>query len=167
MSYLEFSKKHSEAIIAILLFLFIFIAYDTYVDYISSAGSIHIFTEVMLLITTFAFFVTTLRKYIAKSEDRSNELVQLKREYKDVKQKLSHYKKDIHEFLKINFIEWKLTKSEKDIALLLFKGCTGKEISEIRTTNYQTVRTQISSIYRKAKVKNHNQFMATLMEDLL
>jgi DNA-binding CsgD family transcriptional regulator len=167
MTYIELNKRYSQILIAMLLLLLTFISYDTYVDHKSDAGKLHILLEVSLIMSVFATLVYTLRKYIHKNALNEKKLQSLAAEHRDLKEKLTQYKQDIHSYLQINFTSWKLTKSEKDIALLLFKGCTGKEISVIRKTSYQTVRSQISGIYRKAKVKNHNQFMATLMEDIL
>jgi DNA-binding CsgD family transcriptional regulator len=167
MTYIELNKKYSQLLISILLILLVFIAYDTYVDHKSNVGKVHILLEISLLFSLFAFLIFALKKYIHKNIINEKKLQNLNLRHQELKEKIVQYKTDIHDYLQINFISWKLTKSEKDIALLLFKGCTGKEIAEIRNTNYQTVRSQISRIYRKAKVKNHNQFMATLMEDIL
>ena len=167
MSYLEFNKRHAQLLLSILLFLLTFIAYDTYVDHKSNVGRLHIWVEIFLLILTFILFYISLKKFISNSEKKDAELGKLRSEYHQLKKKLSLHKQDMHQYIQMNFTNWKLTNSEKDIALLLFKGCTGKEISGIRNTNYQTVRSQISNIYRKAQVSNHNQFMAILIEDLI
>lgn len=167
MSHIELNKKSSQFLISILLILLTFISYDTYVDYESDAGKVHILFEVILLVTLFASLIFVLRKYIHRNFINEQRLQNLNLKHHELKENLAKYKQDIHSYLQISFTSWRLTKSEKDIALLLFKGCTGREISEIRKTNYQTVRSQISGIYRKANVKNHNQFMAILMEDLI
>jgi DNA-binding CsgD family transcriptional regulator len=153
MSYLEFNKRNSQILLVILLFLLGFVSYDTYVDHQSDAPKLHIFVEITLLFLVSGLFIFSLKKYIEKNEKQEQKYSQLLSEHDSLKNKLSEFKNDIHDYLHLNFKEWQLTNSEKDIALLLFKGCTGKEISGIRNTNYQTVRSQISSIYRKAKVK--------------
>ena len=57
-------------------------------------------------------------------------------------------------------------RSRKDIALLTIKGMT---ISEryIRQTKQSTIKTQSSSIYKKAGVSSRAQLMDLLIEELL
>jgi DNA-binding NarL/FixJ family response regulator len=64
-------------------------------------------------------------------------------------------------------IQWKLTESEIQIAFLLIKGFSGKEISIIRFTSEKTIRDQSSHIYRKAGVKSRADLAAFFLEDLL
>jgi DNA-binding NarL/FixJ family response regulator len=64
-------------------------------------------------------------------------------------------------------IQWELTESEIQIAFLLVKGFSGKEIASIRLTSEKTIRDQSSHIYRKAGVKSRAEFAAFFLEDLL
>lgn len=65
------------------------------------------------------------------------------------------------------FTDWQLSTSEKEIALLLIKGLSIQEIAEIRVTKPGTIKSQCSSIYRKANVKGRNELVAYFVEDLL
>ena len=65
------------------------------------------------------------------------------------------------------FENWKLTKSEKEVAILLIKGLSTRKISSIRGTADKTVRAQTSSIYKKSQVANRNELTAFFLEDLL
>jgi len=74
------------------------------------------------------------------------------------------------EFVRImeeKFTEWKLSGIEREIALLLIKGLSIQEIVEIRTTRPGTVKSQSSSIYRKAGVRGRNELVAYFVEDLM
>ena len=62
---------------------------------------------------------------------------------------------------------WELSKAEKEIALLLLKGLSNKEISEIRDTSEQTIKQQSSAIYRKSKLNSRSELSAFFLEDLL
>jgi DNA-binding CsgD family transcriptional regulator len=46
--------------------------------------------------------------------------------------------------------EWQLSKSEKEVAFLLLKGFSFKEVAHLRETTEKTARTQSASIYAKA-----------------
>jgi DNA-binding CsgD family transcriptional regulator len=62
---------------------------------------------------------------------------------------------------------WGLSPAEKDIALLLLKGLSHKEIAGIREVSETTVRQQARSIYRKAGLSGRNDLAAFFLEDLL
>ena len=65
------------------------------------------------------------------------------------------------------FDDWKLSPSERDIALLLIKGLSAQEISDLRDTRPGTVKSQSSAVYQKAGVKGRNELAAYFVEDLL
>lgn len=62
---------------------------------------------------------------------------------------------------------WGLTPAEKEIALLLLKGLSHKEIAEVRGVNETTVRHQARAVYRKAGLAGRNDLAAFFLEDLL
>lgn len=65
------------------------------------------------------------------------------------------------------FDEWGLTQTEKEVAMLLLKGLSFKEIAAVRDTLEKTVRQQASSIYRKSGLGGRHAFSAWFIEDLL
>jgi len=68
--------------------------------------------------------------------------------------------------IKEQFETWNFTSSEADIAMLMLKGFSHKEIAGLRGTSEATVRQQASSIYQKSKLKNHRELTAYFLEDL-
>lgn len=62
---------------------------------------------------------------------------------------------------------WGLTPAEKDIALLLLKGLSHKEIAELRATSEATVRQQSRALYKKADLGGRADLSAFFLEDLL
>lgn len=65
------------------------------------------------------------------------------------------------------FIRWGLTEAEKEVALLLLKGLSLKEISTVRATSEKTVRTHASAIYSKSELAGRSELAAYFLEDLL
>jgi DNA-binding CsgD family transcriptional regulator len=65
------------------------------------------------------------------------------------------------------FDRWNLTGAERDIALLLLKGLSHKEIAAIRRVSEATVRQQAQGIYRKAGLSSRSDLAAFFLEDLL
>ncbi|HET6757008.1 MAG TPA: LuxR C-terminal-related transcriptional regulator [Burkholderiales bacterium] len=71
------------------------------------------------------------------------------------------------EAIEAQFNRWNLTEAEREVALLLLKGLSLKEIAAIRTTGEQTVRAQTRSLYSKAGLTGRAALSAFFLEDLL
>lgn len=65
------------------------------------------------------------------------------------------------------FERWSLSPAEQDIARLLLKGLSHKEIAWLRGVNETTVRQQARAMYRKAGLSGRNDLAAFFLEDLL
>lgn len=62
---------------------------------------------------------------------------------------------------------WNLTPAEREIAVLLLKGLSLKEIAAARATSERTVRQQALAVYRKAGLSGRAELSAFFLEDLL
>jgi DNA-binding NarL/FixJ family response regulator len=62
---------------------------------------------------------------------------------------------------------WDLTTAEKEVALLLLKGLSHREIAGLRGVSETTVRHQARSLYRKAGLAGRSDLAAFFLEDLL
>lgn len=71
------------------------------------------------------------------------------------------------EAIDAQFSRWNLTEAEREVALLLLKGLSLKEIAAIRVTTERTVRAQARSLYGKAGVTGRAALSAFFLEDLL
>lgn len=65
------------------------------------------------------------------------------------------------------FRDWGLTDAEQDIAFLLLKGLSLKEIATVRETSEGTVRQQAAGIYRKSGLEGRSALAAFFFEDML
>lgn len=65
------------------------------------------------------------------------------------------------------FERWALSPAEKEVALLLLKGLSHKEIAEVRSITEATARQQARAVYRKAGLSGRNDLAAFFLEDLL
>lgn len=63
--------------------------------------------------------------------------------------------------------QWQLTAAEKEVAQLLLKGLSHKEIAQLREVSETTVRHQARTLYRKAGLSGRNDLAAFFLEDLL
>ena len=62
---------------------------------------------------------------------------------------------------------WGLTDAEADVAGLMLKGLSHREIAGLRQCSEVTVRQHATMIYRKSGLSNRSQLTAFFLEDLL
>ena len=65
------------------------------------------------------------------------------------------------------FVAWSLSPAEREIASLLLKGLSHKEIATLRQVSEATVRQQARGVYRKAGVDGRHELAAFFLEGLL
>lgn len=65
------------------------------------------------------------------------------------------------------FERWGLSPAEKEVALLLLKGLSHKEIADVRSVTEATARQQGRAVYKKAGLSGRNDLAAFFLEDLL
>ncbi len=65
------------------------------------------------------------------------------------------------------FQAWALTEAEADVAGLMLKGLSHREIASLRQCSEGTVRQHATTIYRKSGLSNRAQLTAFFLEDLL
>lgn len=56
-----------------------------------------------------------------------------------------------------------LSSAERDVALMLCRGLTDKEVAEKLFRSYHTVRTQKKAVYRKVGVTKDTELMAAMI----
>ena len=69
--------------------------------------------------------------------------------------------------IEMQFSRWNLTEAEREVALLLLKGLSLKEIAALRLTTERTVRAQARALYSKAGLSGRAALSAFFLEDLL
>jgi DNA-binding CsgD family transcriptional regulator len=86
----------------------------------------------------------------------------------------AQWRSDMREVLKglgsaidAQFDRWQLTPAEREVALLMVKGLSHKEIAAVRDSSERTVRQQARSIYAKANLSGRAALSAFFLEDLL
>ena len=62
---------------------------------------------------------------------------------------------------------WGLSPAEQEVALLMLKGLSHKEVADVRGVSEATTRQQARAIYRKAGVAGRNELASFFLEDLL
>lgn len=156
-------------LIVLLLFAIFFIV-DIYFDTQGGASLSHIWQEIvmsLLAIVAFSWQIKILLEKNLRISLLNTELFETKKSYQDWKEKTHTNAREIRQLIDEQFSLWQLSNSEKDVALLLIKGLSMKEIAEIRSTQEKTVRQQATSIYRKSALSGRQELAAFFLEDIL
>jgi DNA-binding NarL/FixJ family response regulator len=157
-------------IAAILLIVALLNVVDIYNDYYEGVALWHIILEIVIALSALlgAFYLIQntfqLKKSLAEEKNVNSELSKEAQKWKTVSQT---YVKGLSVEIEKQLSEWNLTTAEKEIAFLLLKGYSIKEIASLRSTSTKTVRTQTNAIYSKSGLHGRSDLSAFFLEDLL
>lgn len=101
------------------------------------------------------------KESIAQDLERAKQLA------KKWEHKSTHYVEEFQSFVSSQFDSWGLSKSEREIALLILKGKASKDIAAHRFTSERTIRNQCRSIYEKSQLGGKNEFCAFFLSELI
>jgi DNA-binding CsgD family transcriptional regulator len=126
--------------------------------------------EPALIVLTAVGVVHLLRRV----EEQHEEQLDLIRDLEVARAEGAQWRTDMRELLRglgdaidAQFDRWSLTPAEREIALLLLKGLSHKEIAAVRSASERTVRQQAQAIYAKANLSGRAALSAFFLEDLL
>ena len=68
--------------------------------------------------------------------------------------------------IEAQFTVWNLSPAEADVAGLLLKGASLREIAGLRRTSEATIRQQAQNVYRKSGLSTRSELAAYFLEDL-
>ena len=129
------------------------IVVESLIVVVSGVAVIYLSFEMLKRTKELAALRTTLSTADQQLQNITHEMKSARRQYSET----------IHQ----QFDDWSLTESEQQVALLLLKGLSFKEIAAVRTTREKTVRQQASTIYSKSDVGGRHAFAAWFLEDFI
>nr|MBS0021848.1 LuxR family transcriptional regulator [Gammaproteobacteria bacterium] len=158
-------QEHRSARVATALFAVIalLIMSDLIVDYHAGASRPHLAVELVVLLVAAGGITFLWRQFEQVRTDLAEARIEAER-----------WRKENHELIQglgaaiaRQFTCWQLTRAEAEVALLLLKGLSHKEIANIRQTSERTIREQARAVYRKAGLSGRSSLSAFFLEDLL
>jgi DNA-binding CsgD family transcriptional regulator len=148
-------KKYYSAII--LASAALFFAYDIVADLLDDSESLlHIVIELLVFIAISTVLLVELRR-----------VSRLKAEVHQERDKTARLSGDLLAVMRGQFADWGLSPSECEVALLLIKGLSMKEISSAREVKEKTIRQQATSVYAKSGYAGRHELVAHFIEDLM
>lgn len=156
--------------IILLLFFLVFFVTDIVTNIQDGIPTGHIWHEVILCLMAAGALITQIIVITGKNKHInliSSELLKVHDSYKTWKAKSHDQARVMRNMIDQQFIEWQLSQSERDVALLLIKGFSMKEIAEFRSTHEKTVRQQATNVYKKSGLSGRQELSAFFLEDIL
>ena len=159
-----------KLIIIILLIIMFLNFFDVLTDISLGVPSWHIFSESLIVLVS-AIGALFLIKDI---RNRTADIIRLKQalsisndKFRNISDEMKNARHEYSAVIRKQFLQWSLTPSEQEVAMLLLKGLSFKEISAVRNTKEKTVRQQASTIYSKANIEGRHELAAWSLEDFM
>jgi len=135
----------------------LFFVYDIVSDFLDDSESVlHIAVELLVFLAVSAALFMELRRVRSLKTDVSRE-----------RARVARLSGELMAVMRSQFARWRLSPSEAEVALLLIKGLSMKEISQARSVGEKTVRQQATAVYAKAGCAGRHELAAHFIEDLL
>lgn len=141
----------------VLVAAVMFFAYDIATDVNKGdESSFHIAVESLVFLLTSIVLTMEIRRVLA-----------LRRQLQRDREKLASLSGELFVVMQRAFDDWGLSPSEADVALLLLKGLSMREIAGVRDVREKTVRSQAASIYAKSGQAGRHELAAYFIGDLI
>jgi len=165
----------TNKVLLILYFLVVFLfsgaeVVEEIVDFGTEDSIWHSLGEIVILLVSLVglvYLLLLIVKQVREKKGVDNQLKHANQQLESFNIRLQNVKKEFSSVIQFQFEDWELTPSEQEVAHLLLKGLSFREIAEIRETKEKTVRHQATRIYTKSGVCGRNEFAAWFFEDLL
>jgi DNA-binding NarL/FixJ family response regulator len=143
---------------------------DVMVDLSLNVPTSHIIEESMIVLIAGVlaiYLIFDMRKRTRNTKSLITKLYLAHDQLSTMSKQLQQAKTQYFEAIEIQFNDWKLTPSEKEVALLMIKGLSTAEIAATRNTKDKTVRQQASTVYAKSGLEGRYALSAWFFEDIL
>ena len=164
------SRNERVIIAGVLAVIILFVATDLVIDSREGLLFWHVLSEGIVGIVAISGIFFLLNGTITLRHRLQNEIdafSAFKREAESWRTDARKYVEGLAAAIDKQLEKWNLTVSEKEVAFLLLKGLSLKEIAEVRQTTEKTARVQSMAIYAKAGISGRSELSAFFLEDLL
>lgn len=170
MTEMPLSRNERRFLAFIMVVIVLFVGADLFNDSLEGVKFSHLVLELVVALGAAAGFLVLVKDSFRKSHqlDQSREVI-LEREKEVERWKLESQKyiQGLSVAIDAQLARWSLSPSEKEVALLILKGLSLREIAQLRNTAEKTVRAQSVAIYSKSGLAGRSELAAFFLEDLL
>jgi len=143
---------------------------DLYLDDPRTWRTFHVVVEVAIVALSLGLALYLLREWSRTEEvlEHTEEELERHREERDRwRQRARTFLRGLGREIDRQFEEWDLTPSEKEVALLLIKGHSHREIARMTGRSERTSRQHAGSVYSKADLSGRAELAAFFLQDLM
>jgi DNA-binding CsgD family transcriptional regulator len=155
---------------ALFLIIAVFVGADMAADVLAGMSAAHLVVETFALALALAGVLGTwlqLRTALREAGDLRRDLEGTRADLASWRAEAQNLLAGLGAAIDQQFQRWGLTAAEREVALLILKGLSYKEVADARQTSERTVRHQALAIYRKAGLAGRAEMAAFFLEDLL
>lgn len=167
---LKMKQKERFVIAFVLALVAILVSADLFTDSKEGVVLSHVLTEgCIALVALFGFLYVLKDSFKLKHQLEKNisEFSDFRKEAEIWKNESKKYIDGLSKAIDQQLTKWNLTTAEKEVAFLLLKGMSLKEIAVIRNTAEKTARVQSMAVYTKSGLSGRSELSAFFLEDLL
>ena len=156
---------------ALLLAVLLLSATDLYLDLAAGTSIRHAVTELLVILASgaavVALWLRTALSFRLRMRQSERDVARLREEAARWEREAAQHLEGLSRAIDEQMARWGLSGSEQEVARLLLKGLSLKEIAAIRAVSEKTVRHQSLAIYRKSGLGGRADLAAFFLEDLL
>jgi DNA-binding NarL/FixJ family response regulator len=155
--------------ILITLFFFVFSVVDIWWEYSQGQNLQHLGFEFFICFIAALWSLYLWSSWIKTDRlliQEKNSYLELNAEYQSWREKNKKTLQDMHSVITEQFDRWELTPAERDVALLLLKGLSFKDVADLRGSAEKTIRQHALKIYQKSGLPGRTELFAFFFEDL-
>lgn len=164
------NSNERNVIAGILLLIAGLVSFDIYKDSLEGVVVWHVLVEgavaVLALVGVF-YLIRGTFTLKHRLQDEIDSFSKFKAEAEAWRADSKKYVEGLSRAIDQQLTKWNLTAAEKEVAFLLLKGLSLKEIADIRQTGEKTARAQSMAIYAKSGLGGRSELSAFFLEDLL
>jgi DNA-binding CsgD family transcriptional regulator/F0F1-type ATP synthase assembly protein I len=166
----KMNNKEKKFFVLILSVILIMVIFDLVSDYKEGTTYWHLMTEgLMGLMAVIGIFIVLRNSIETKQElkDEREKFSNFKLEAEKWREQSRNYVEGLSQAIDQQLTTWNLSSAEKEVAFLLLKGLSLKDIALVRKTTEKTARAQSAAIYSKSGLSGRSELAAFFLEDLL
>ncbi len=167
----SFSRpRRPPAPLGLFAFVALLMTIDVVDDLIDGVGAGHLALELVVMAAAFAGAVLLAQQWARERRQARAVRARLGRARADAdgwRAEAEAALRGLGEALDQQFERWALTPAEREVALLLLKGLSLRDVASVRGTSERTARQQARAVYAKGSLAGRAELSAFFLEDLL
>ncbi len=166
----QLDARERLGLIGFLVFIAGMLIADLIGDFQSDSSALHLLTEGSLAVAALTVAAMVWRKFRFLQKENTGlrvDIAHVRASELEWRNAASRHIKGLSHAIEEQFQRWNLTPTEKEVALLLLKGLSLKEIAGVRASSERTVRQHSLMVYQKSGLSGRAELAAFFLEDLL